>query len=263
MTSTLFEHADALGLHDLVGLDVLDHAVLVDAALVLEGVAADDRLVVLHGEVGHRRDQPRGPHQHLGIDAGRVGQHVAARLDRHDDLFERGVAGPLADAVDRAFDLARAGPDTGQGVGDGHAEVVVAMHGVDGLVGVRHPLLNGAEHLEVLVGRRVADGIGQVDGRGAALDGGLDAAAQVVDVGARRVLGRPFDVVAPVARARDLEADHVEDLVLGLLQLVLDVHGAGGQEGVDARPLGALDRLAAAVDVAGAPTGTGRRRRHS
>ena len=43
-------HADVLGPHDLVGLRVLEHAVLVDAGFVGEGVLADDRLVVLHRE---------------------------------------------------------------------------------------------------------------------------------------------------------------------------------------------------------------------
>ncbi len=42
--------ADAFGRHDLVGERVLEHAVLVDAALMREGVAPDDRLVVLHRE---------------------------------------------------------------------------------------------------------------------------------------------------------------------------------------------------------------------
>ena len=40
--------ADVLGAHDLVGLAVLEHAVLVDARLVRERVGADDRLVRLH-----------------------------------------------------------------------------------------------------------------------------------------------------------------------------------------------------------------------
>ena len=75
-----------------------------------------------------------------GVDAGVVGQHVAAGLDRHDDLLERGVAGPLADAVDRAFDLPRAALDAGQRIGDRQAEIVVAMDGEDRLVGVRHAL---------------------------------------------------------------------------------------------------------------------------
>ena len=39
--------------------------------------------------------------------AGLVGQPIAARLQRHHDLFQRTVAGALTDAVDGAFDLAR------------------------------------------------------------------------------------------------------------------------------------------------------------
>ena len=47
--------ADVLGPHDFVGRALLEHAVLVDAGLVGERVAADDRLVALHvhaGDVG-------------------------------------------------------------------------------------------------------------------------------------------------------------------------------------------------------------------
>ena len=51
-------HADALGGHDLVGLGILQHAVLVDAALMRERIAADDRLVVLHREGSDRRNDP-------------------------------------------------------------------------------------------------------------------------------------------------------------------------------------------------------------
>ena len=52
-----------------------------------------------------------------------------ARLQQHHDLLERGVAGALADAVDRAFDLARAGLDACEGVGHREAQVVVAVGG--------------------------------------------------------------------------------------------------------------------------------------
>ena len=105
-----------------------------------------------------------------GVDADLVGQHVAARLDGHHDLFQRGVAGPLADAVDGAFDLPAAGADAGQRVGHRHAEIVVAVHGEDHLLRARHLLHHGAEHLEVFLGRGVAHGVGQVDGGGAGLD---------------------------------------------------------------------------------------------
>ena len=47
----LLVEADVLRVDDLVGLAVFQHAVLVDARRVGEGVAADDRLVGLHGHV--------------------------------------------------------------------------------------------------------------------------------------------------------------------------------------------------------------------
>ena len=53
---------------------------------------------------------------------------VAQELEGHDDLFEGGVAGALAEAVDRGVHVGRAGLDAGQGVGRGHAEVVVGVH---------------------------------------------------------------------------------------------------------------------------------------
>ena len=137
-------HADVLGHHDLVGLRVLEHAVLVDAALMGEGVTADDRLVVLHRERGDGRDQLRRPRQHLGVDAGPERHHVVAHPHRHHHLFERGVAGALADAVDGALDLAGAGAHAGERIRHRHAEIVMAMHGKARLVGIRHALAHAS-----------------------------------------------------------------------------------------------------------------------
>jgi hypothetical protein len=58
--------ADRLRGHDLVGRRVLQQAVLVDARFVGEGVGADDRLVGLHDEAGHRGDQAGGADDVLG-----------------------------------------------------------------------------------------------------------------------------------------------------------------------------------------------------
>src|SRR3546814_1291150 len=57
----LAEHQRRLGQpdrfrrHDFVGAGELQHAVLMDAGLVREGVGADDRLVRLHREPRNRR----------------------------------------------------------------------------------------------------------------------------------------------------------------------------------------------------------------
>ncbi len=109
---------------------------------------------------------------------------------RHDDFFERGVAGALADAVDGAFDLARAGGERGDGIGDAEAEIVVAvraqtMHVVD----AAHFALQAREQRVDFVGRRVADGIGHVHRRGAGLDHRRQHLDQEFGLGADRIFG--------------------------------------------------------------------------
>ena len=214
-----------------------------------ERIPADDRLVVLHRERGRRRHELRGARQHGRIDIGPERQHVVAGLDRHHDLFQRRIAGALADAVDGAFDLARAAVHAGQRIRHRHAEIVMAMHREHRLVGIRHALAHHAEQRRIFFRRRIADRVGDIDRGGAGIDRGLHAAAQEIVLGAGAVLRRPFDIVGVIARARHLRDHHLEDLVRLLLQLVFHVYGRGGEEGMDALPRRRLDGLGAAVDV--------------
>ena len=234
---------------------MFQHAVLVDAALVGEGVPPDDGLVVLHREVRRRGDEFRGAGQHGGVDAGGERQHVAPGADRHDDLLERGVAGALADAVDGAFDLPRAALEPGQGVGDRKPEVVVAMDGEHGLVGVGHPLADGAENRPVLVGGGKADGVRQVDRRRSGPDRRLDAAAQVLGLGAGRVHRGPFHVLDQVAGLGDGRSDDLQHVLLRLAHLVSEMDRGRRDEGVNARPARPAHRLSGPGDVGADGTG--------
>ena len=49
-------------------------------------------------------------------------------LQRHHHLFQRRVAGPLAQAVDRGVDVGRAAPSGGEGVGGRQTQIVVGVH---------------------------------------------------------------------------------------------------------------------------------------
>ena len=240
---------DILGPHDLVGLGVLQHAVLMDAGLVGEGVLADDGFVELHRKAGDRRDVAAGAGDVLGADLGAVGQPVTAHLQRHHHLFQRRVAGPLADAVDRDLDLTRAGLDAGQAVGDGEAQVVVAVGGEDHRVRPRHIVDQVAIDGGVFIGVGVADGVGDVDRLRSGADRRLDAATQHVPLGAGGVLGRPFDVAAQIARAGYRLVDRLDHVFRRHAQDVVAVLRAGRDEGVDAAALGGLERLGAALDV--------------
>src|SRR5690606_17341169 len=110
--------------------------------------------------------------------AGELGR-VDARLEtecgmpgreRHHDLFEGGVAGSLADAVDGHLRLPRAGRDTGQSVGGREAEVVVAVNGDHCAFNAAHVLLDSGDQRAELVGQGVTDRVGDVQGRSARLD---------------------------------------------------------------------------------------------
>ena len=61
-------HTHFLGPHDLVGATVLQHAVLVNAGLVRERIAPDDRLVGLHRLAGQGRQQLAGGEDFTGVD---------------------------------------------------------------------------------------------------------------------------------------------------------------------------------------------------
>ena len=96
----------------------------------------------------------------------------------------------------------------------------------------------------------VADRIRNVDRRRALLDHRLEHAAEEIEIRAAGVLGRELDVRAGVlAREAHRELRLLEHLVRRHAQLLLHVQRAGGDEGVDAPGLRALDRLDAALDV--------------
>jgi hypothetical protein len=208
--------ADVLAAHDLVGQAVGEHPVLVDPGLVGERVLADDGLVLLHRVAGEARDEPRGARQLTRVQPVVAAEQVRTRADRHDDLLERAVPGALADAVDRDLDLARPVAHRLERVRDGEPEVVVAVHAQRdaALADGRDTPLELGDPVPEVVRERVADGVGDVDGRRTGLDGRRDDVDEELEVGARRVLRRELDVVREGLRHLDRTDRLLEDLVL-------------------------------------------------
>jgi hypothetical protein len=174
---------------------------------------------------------------------------IAPHLHDHHDFFEGGVARALADAVDGAFDLARAVLDRGDRVRSREAQVVVAVDRDDGFVHVGHAVHDVVDDGGEDLGRGVAHGVRNVDRAGAVLDGGFDHLAQEVALGAAGVLGGKLHVGALAARQFHALGDHGQDLVLRTAQLLFPVNGRGSEEGVDAWPLGGTDRLGTGQNV--------------
>ncbi len=195
--------ADVFRFHDLVGPCIFQHAVLMNPRLVREGIAADDRLVGLHRFTGHVRQQLARLEQLWRLNGRVVRQTVLTHAQRHHQFFERRVAGTLADAVDRAFNLPHAALNRRQAVGHRQAEVVVAMRAEYRPPGVRNARQDVGEELAQFVGRGVADGVRQIDGRRAGGDHLLDDAAQEIAIAAGCILRRKFDVVGKAAGQLD------------------------------------------------------------
>jgi hypothetical protein len=254
-TARVFAHGDVLGVqaniggaHDFKRLDVLQHAILMDAGFMQEGVLADDGLVELHRKAGNGGHTARQVHDLGGVDLGAVGHDVVADLHGHHDLFQRGVARAFAQPVDRAFDLARACVHGSQGVGGGHAQIVVAMRGEDHLVGSRHAVQQHGDQIGGFARGGVAHGIGNVDRGRPRLDGDFDGAAEIIMLGAGRVHRGPLHVVTQVARMGHGVVDALSHLVHGQVRNGA-VQRRGADEGVDARRGGVFHRLPAAINV--------------
>ena len=115
--------------------------------------------------------------------------NVLVAAQGHHNLFERGVAGAFADAVDRHLGLPGAVQDAAQRIGRSHAQVVVAMGGDDRPVDVRDMIDEVFDLGAVFVRKAVARRVGDVDHGGAGGNGRLDDARQVLDVGPACVLG--------------------------------------------------------------------------
>ena len=134
----------------------------VDAGLGGEGRLADVGRLAVGRAVEDLVQQPAGVRQlaqplrrHAGLVA--IGE-LALEQQRRDDGGEVGVAAALAEAVERALDLARAGPHRHQRVGHRVLGVVVR---VDAEMRARHVLVDVRDDGGDLVRQRAAVGVAQ------------------------------------------------------------------------------------------------------
>ena len=125
------------------------------------------------------------------------------------------------------------------------------------LVGVGHAPDDLGEEFVGLVRRRVADRVGQIDRRGAGVDGRLDDAAQEIVVAARRVLRRKFDIVGELPGAADAVDDGRQAGLARDAQLALEMQVGRGEERVDAAARGRRQGAGGLVDVQRAASGQG------
>ena len=176
--------ADAFRLHVLVGGRLLEDGRRMDAGLGGERRLADvGRLPVrravqdLVEHAARMRQLPEllGPDLHLEA----LGE-LRLQQQRRDQRGEVGIAAALAQAIERALDLPRAGPHRRQRIGDRVLGVVVR---VDAEMRARHVLRHLGDDLAHLVRQRAAVGVAQHHPARARLVGGRRHGQRVVAVG--------------------------------------------------------------------------------
>ena len=227
--------AELVRVDDLVGRDVLEQPVLVDAGLVREGICAHDRLVRWHRIAGEPLDEARGGSDLRDVDAGMRVQGVSSYAHGHHDLFERGVPGALSDSVHRALELLHACFHGCERVRDGESEVVVAVRGEGDLFELGAQFANLLEERRVLGGKHVADGVREVDRGRPGLHGGTADGGDERGIGSGCVLARELDLVDARAGALDRGRRSRDDLVGPEAKLLLHVQRAGREKDVCSR----------------------------
>ena len=125
----------------------------------------------------------------------------------------------------------------------------MAVRAPDDPVRAGHAFAQRPEEGPVFLGQGVAGRVRHVDGARPRLDRRREDLDEVVGIAPRGVLGGELDVVEVSLGAADRPHRSVEHLRAAHHQLVLQVDVGGGDEDVDARSLGVLDRADGTVDV--------------
>ena len=191
---------------------------------------------------------------------------VRARAQRHDDFFQRGVAGPFAQPVDGAFHLARAVDHAVERIGHRHAQIVVAVDADGGALDPGHVFAKAANQRAILLRHGIAGGVRDIDHSGPGGDDGGDHLKQVVAIRAPGVFGVELHVVGKLPRQLDGIHRHGQDFALlfgqrfavpFIPELAADVDVRGADPSMDAGPLTLRQGFAAGLDIGGYRTREG------
>mmetsp|Transcript_29065 Transcript_29065/g.55105 ORF Transcript_29065/g.55105 Transcript_29065/m.55105 type:complete len:299 (+) Transcript_29065:728-1624(+) len=250
--------ADGFRRHNLVRRFVLDHAILVNAALVLEGVGSHDGLVRLTFHARVFRNHFGGGGDVNGIDS-RVElarswppRKVRSSLERqrHDNLLQAGVSRPFADAVDGALQLPRAVQRPREAVCGGQSQIVLTVGAEHNVLGAGDVLAQFLDQLSELPGHVPSRRVGDVQRGRSRHDDLAKNSIEKFRIGSTRVLGTEFDIVASqTLREGDSLHCNFYDFVGSLIQLALHVNVAGGNERVNPRPESSLHGIPRPFDI--------------
>ena len=241
--------ADGFRGHDFVVFTILQDAILVNTGGVREGTGADNCFVGRNRHVANLADGLAGAPDFVVINAGVHVHDVFAHFDRHDHFFQRTVTRAFTYTVHRAFYLTCASVDGGDSITHGQTQIIVGVDGDNCFINIWHAVIQAGDDVGELKRHGVADGVRDVDGFRARVDGGFHNARQVFDWRTARIFTGEFNVIGIVACALNHVDRALNHLIQRAAQFGCDVHRRGGNKGVDTERFGDLQRLGGDVDV--------------
>src|ERR1700741_4674692 len=212
-------------------------------------VCAHNRLVRRNLRASDFGEQAAGFIQLIQLQLGLDPKAFLAHGQRHSHFFEGGVACAFADPVDRALDLANAGPHRGERIRHGQTEIVMAMRAQGNVIRIIQVLPHLQEHLAIFLGHGEADRVRQIQHRGAVLYRHCARPAQKFDFGAAPTLGRKFHFSDEIPRQLDHRTDGFERLLARHVEFYLQVKIRRSQKDMHARRLRGLQSLGGRQDV--------------
>ena len=244
----IFTQADIFGTDDLVGLLVLKHTILVDTALMSEGILSYDCLIRLGFDTRNSGNKPAGGVDLFGVDVGcEITEDIVSDLQRHDDLLKRGVPGTLTQTVDGTLDLSGTVDDRFKGVGHTEPKIVVIVYGDDG--SAFDILAHLLDHRTDLKRQTEAYRIGKIDRGRTCFDDCIGDLFHEADIRSSCILAAELHILDESTCIGD-GIDGALDHFIGFhLELMLHVDRTCGDESMNALVSGLGDRLSCCLDI--------------
>ncbi len=130
-----------------------------------KGVGTYNRLIRLHHKARGLTHHAARSQYMPSVNSQLQPKVVLARLHRHDNLFQTAVARTFPQTVDSALHLPSAADfHASERVGHGHAQVVMAVHRPDSLIGIRNAFAQSFNEIAIQFGDCIAHRVWNVDG---------------------------------------------------------------------------------------------------
>ncbi|MNC35734.1 hypothetical protein D3C75_842280 [compost metagenome] len=214
-----------------------------------KGIGSNNSLVARNSHPGQLADQTAGTGDFRQDKRSLGTKKFAACLQCQSHFFNRRIAGPFPNAVDRTLNLIRTVLDRGQCIGSGHAQVIMTVGTKLNLLNIRHCVLQEFENSPIFRRVQVTDRIGNIHHICSFTNSHGHHFSHEITLGTSCILQRKFQLGEIFLRIADCRLRSFEHLGFIHPKLMLPVNRRGSQENMNTRVLCSLQRFSYRVNI--------------